>query len=58
MSKAPNAGKYRDKATGLRETAKRTKDADARQDLLRLAAEYERLATSVERRQPRKDASD
>jgi hypothetical protein len=50
MATAPNAKEYREKAAQLRQTARQTKDPGARQDLLRLAADYEQLAASVERR--------
>lgn len=59
MSTAPSTKEYREKAARLRETATQTKDPGARQDLLRLAAEYEQLAASVERRTtPRREQED
>ena len=55
MATAPKSKEYRDKAVRLRATAQQTKDDEARRDLLRLAADYEQLAASVERRHPQRD---
>jgi len=46
---------YRDEATRLRDAASKAKAPEARAEMLRTAAEYEKLANAVERRQKRDD---
>jgi hypothetical protein len=46
---------YREQATRLREAATKAKAPEARTEMLRTAAEYDKLAEAVERRQKRDD---
>ena len=56
MAAGSKAQYYRDQATRLREAAGNAKAPEARAEMLRTAAEYEKLAEAVERRQKRGDS--
>lgn len=56
MAPGSKAQYYREQATRLREAASKAKAPEARAEMLRTAAEYEKLAEAVERRQKRDDS--